>query len=280
MANFVQNQGTHELMGMWTAYEPKMRERMTFMSLLNNEYTDEVKNKGGFLQVPEIKFKDPLIREYNVFDGIPLQQSESKLISIVADKDYAINELIDKHEAVAVPFNLKARMVAKAADELAMFWENKAVEAFTTGASAGTVSAQAKPDETNSYSVILKDITQVFKLGVPKQDIKVVVSADVEAFLLEDTKYTNSASNMGSEILRNGGNRSINGATVAVSPSMSGANYIVFYNKSAINVNYFEIPLSIEDIKNDKHVGASRMIARMSYGFALLNKEALIINNK
>lgn len=279
MANFVQNQGTHELMAMWSDYYPRMERRMPFFSLLDKSYTSGVK-KNGYLAVSQLQFKDPLIREYNVFDGIPMQQSSSGvLVEVKADKDWAINELIDGHEAQAVPFDLIARSLEKAANETALFWENKSIESFTTGATSGTQSTQPKPDDTNAYQVILTDITQIFKQGVPLEDIRVVVSADTSASLLLDPKYTNSASDVGSQILRLGGNKAINGAPVVVSPTLN-INYCVFNSKSAIGVDFFKCPLEINTLRDGLHICASNMTARFAYGFACLNKAMFLYNDK
>lgn len=275
-------QGTHDvaLGGIWDGYYPVMRTRMPFYNLLNKEYSQDVKQKG-IISVPAIKFKDPLIREYKIFDGIPLQQSESELISISAGKLYAINELIDNCEASMVPFDLKQRMLVKAMDEMAHFIENSAIKEFTAGGgSEGTASTLPKPTETTVYDNLLQEVILLAKQGVATSDIRIVISGDTERMLLLDPRYTNSGSEMGSGIVRTGEpTRGINGAIATTSYSLD-INYVIFNSKASLAVEYCSLPLKIVDIQNERHIGASRMIAKFNHGYGLLNKEMFLYNDK
>ena len=279
MANAIATNGTHERQERYANSIVKlMRPMLKIRNTFSRDY--EGKPTAGAVKVP-VRNTDVKISDYDVKDGIALSQSATTYKNIPVDNHKAINELIDGYEAEAVPDNLVAQRLESGSYVIASTLEKSAITALTTGT---TESTMEDCTTENVYSNIVKDIANIAKLGVDKSRIRVAISYDTETLLLTDQKYSNTASQIGAELAREGVVGRINGVNVIVEDLGQAGGKDVEYIVYAIDwcqaIDEWKIMPTINDIKDGKHVGASALQGRMVYTDTVTDAKAVIYKKK
>lgn len=279
MANAIATNGTHERQERYANSIVKlMRPMLKIRNTFSRDY--EGKPTAGAVKVP-VRNTDVKISDYDVKYGIALSQSATTYKNIPVDNHKAINELIDGYEAEAVPDNLVAQRLESGSYVIASTLEKSAITALTTGT---TESSMADCTTENVYSNIVKDIANIAKLGVDKSRIRVAISYDTETLLLTDQKYSNTASQIGAELAREGVVGRINGVNVIVEDLGQAGGKDVEYIVYAIDwcqaIDEWKIMPTINDIKDGKHVGASALQGRMVYTDTVTDAKAVIYKKK
>ena len=279
MANAIATNGTHERQERYANSIVKlMRPMLKIRNTFSRDY--EGKPTAGAVKEP-VRNTDVKISDYDVKDGIALSQSATTYKNIPVDNHKAINELIDGYEAEAVPDNLVAQRLESGSYVIASTLEKSAITALTTGT---TESTMEDCTTENVYSNIVKDIANIAKLGVDKSRIRVAISYDTETLLLTDQKYSNTASQIGAELAREGVVGRINGVNVIVEDLGQAGGKDVEYIVYAIDwcqaIDEWKIMPTINDIKDGKHVGASALQGRMVYTDTVTDAKAVIYKKK
>lgn len=256
-----------------------MRPLLKIRNTFSSDYEGEP--VSGAVKVP-VRNMDPEIKPYDVKNGVDLSQSATTYLTILVDEHDAINELIDGYEASAVPDNLVAQRLEAGAYARAKKLEDHAISALKNNS---IVSTQADCTEANVYSNIVKDIAIQAKRGIDKNRMYVAVSYETETLLLTDEKFSNSASQIGAELTRNGVIGRINGVNVITedlgeNASGQAIEYIVYGVDWTQKVDSWKVGLAINDLKDGKHVGASALQDRYVYTDAVTNKNAVLIKSK
>lgn len=278
MANpVVGTNGTHETREVYTdQIVPLMRQEFVVRSTFSRDY--ERDPKTGQLQVP-VRNMDVELSDYDILNGTELAQSATSYLPILIDKHKAINELIDGFEASVVPDNIKAQRIESAGYSTGLALELNSINALVT---------QGKVDEDttattaeNVYKTILNKIKTVKKKGVLKSRMYVVISDDTEELLLTDDKYSNSSSQLGAELLREGVVGKINGVKVKTSSLLpEDVEFIVYAIDWCQAIDEWSIPTTINNLADGKHIGASALQGRMEYTDKITNADAVLVKKK
>lgn len=253
-----------------------MRPSLKIRNTFSRDY--EGNPTAGAVKVPKREM-DVTISDYDVKSGVSLSQSATSYENIPIDNHKAINELIDGYEASAVPDNLVAQRLESGSYVIASTLEKNAIKALL----GGTASSQSDCTAENVYSNIVKDIAVLAKKGIAKERMYVAISYDVETLLLTDEKYSNTASQIGAELARNGVVGRINGVNVIVQDLNDGENeaeYAVYGVDWCQAIDEWEVAPSINNLQDGTHIGASALQARMVYEDVITNKEAVIVKKK
>lgn len=256
-----------------------MRPLLKIRNTFSSDYEGEP--VSGAVKVP-VRNMDPEIKPYDVKNGVDLSQSATSYLTILVDEHDAINELIDGYEASAVPDNLVAQRLEAGAYARAKKLEDHAVNALKSNS---IVSTQADCTESNVYKNIVKDIAVQAKRGIDKNRMYVAVSYETETLLLTDEKFSNSASQIGAELARNGVIGRINGVNVITedlgeNASGQAIEYIIYGIDWTQKVDGWKVGLAVNDLKDGKHVGASALQDRYVYTDAVTNKNAVLVKAK
>lgn len=253
-----------------------MRPSLKIRNTFSRDY--EGTPTAGAVKVP-VRNTDVSIRDYDIKNGIALEQSATTYKNIPIDKDKAINELIDGYEASAVPDNVLAQRMESAAYSSAKALEDDAILALTT---TNTVSTQPDCTKENVYENIVKDIANIAKLGVDKNRMYVAISYDVETMLLTDEKYSNTSSQIGAELAREGVVNKINGVKVIPQDLGEGIEYIVYAIDWCQKIDEWKVNPRIVDLTDgsDKYVGASALKGRFVYENIVTDAKAVIVKKK
>ena len=274
MANVIGTNGTHERQERYADEAVKlMRPLMRIRNTFSRDY--EGQPTAGAVKVP-VRSIDVVLKDYDVKSGIPLSQSATTYKNIPVDNHKAINELIDGYEAAAVPDNMVAQRLESGSYVIARALEDSAIAALLEG----TASTQGATTKDTVYENILKDIAILSKLGVDKSRLKVAISYETEVLLLTDEKFSNTASQIGAELAREGVIGKINGVNVLTQDlgTKNGAavEYIVYAIDWCQSIDEWKVEPAINDLKDGAHIGASALQGRMVYTDALTDKQAVI----
>lgn len=258
MANAITG-GTHERQERYAdAIVPLYRKELNIRADFMTDY--EGSPVAGAVKVP-VRDTDVTVGNYNVATGGALSQSATTYLNIPVDTDIFVNELVDGYEASAVSDDMKAQRLESGAYALGMDLELKAIAELEGN---GTIenSTTALTNET-AYTSIKNSVVALKKLGVDVNLIKVKVSADTEALLMEDTKFANSAGTLGAELLRNGVIGKIAGAEVKPSYNMSATTeYMVYATPWCQAGEEFRTDLAFKDLTNE-YIGSSALQGRV-----------------
>ncbi len=189
-----------------------------------------------------------------------------------------MNELIDGYEASAVPDNIRAQRIESAGYSVGYKKESDAVKALEKG----TVSSDTEAtDETNAYKKIIREVKNMKKRGMKVSEMRIAINADVEEALLIDEKFANTSSTIGAELVREGVIGKIGGVPVKPNYLMSEDIEFVIYDKRFCQkYTVWKKEPVIEDIKDDKHIGASHLVGRQVGGIMVTNKLGVQIKKK
>lgn len=275
MANPIAIDGTHYRQERYAdAIVKLMRPVMKIRNTFSRDYEGDP--TAGAVQVP-VRSLDVAVSDYDIKDGIALSQSATSYLTIAIDKHKAVNELIDGYEAKAVPDNLVAQRLESGAYQMANTLESDAITALKT---TGTASTQEDCTTSNVYSNIVKDIAILAKKGVDKNGMYVAIDYNTETLLLTDEKYSNTASQIGAELAREGVVGRINGVNVIVEDLGAGCEYIVYGTAWCQAIDEWKVPLSVNDLKDGAHIGASALQGRAVYKDVVTDDDAVIVKTK
>lgn len=268
MANPKATGGTHELR---ETYATEIVELARLETNVYNDFSEDYDKDEvtGQIKVPT-RDGDVKVSDYDIKNGVELTQSQTEYIDMPLDKEYAVNELIDGYEAEAVPDNLKAQRLESAGYALATKQEADAIDCLVE---EGTTSEDTEVLTVDTaYKAISDEIINMKKRGMKVAKMKIVISADVEAMLLSDEKFANTAGQLGAELVREGVIGKIGG--VAVKPNYflpEDVEFIVYDTRYCQKAMIWKKNPTIEDIKDGKHIGASALQGRSVGGLMVTN---------
>lgn len=279
MANAIGTNGTHERQERFASAIVKlMRPSLKIRSTFSRDY--EGNPVAGAVKVP-VRSMDVKISDYDVKTGVALSQSATTYLNVPVDNHKALNELIDGYEASAVPDNLTAQRLESGSYSMAKTLENDAIAQLLTG----TDSEQEDCTAENVYSNIVKDIAILAKKGIDKERMYVAIDYATETLLLTDEKYSNTASQIGAELAREGVVNKINGVKVIVQDLGTNSDdkaveYFIYGIDWCQAIDEWSVPPTINNLADGAHIGASALQGRMVYTDTVTNKEAVIVKAK
>lgn len=279
MANAIGANGTHERQERFAnAIVKLMRPSLKIRNTFSRDY--EGSPVSGAVKVP-VRDTDVELTDYDVKSGVALSQSATTYLNIPVDNHKALNELIDGYEASAVPDNLIAQRLESGAYTIAKTLEADAIDQLLKG----TASEQENCTAENVYANIVKDIAVLAKKGVDKSRMYVAIDYATETLLLTDSKYSNTASQIGAELAREGVAGKINGVNVIVedlsqNTAKTEIEYAVYGTDWCQAIDEWKVAPSVNNLSDGSHIGASALQGRMVYADTLTRKEAVIVKTK
>lgn len=205
-----------------------------------------------------------------------MTQSATSYLNVPVDTHKAFSELVDGYEADAVPDNLRAQRLESAAYIVGKALEESAINALVTG---GTTDSDTTPlDNTTAFNKIAEMVKNLKARGIKTEDIRIAIDAETELLLLSDSKFANTSSTIGAELIREGVIGKINGALVKPNYLLPANVEVIAYAKPWCQaIDEWKVEPSFQDIKDGKHVGASALQGRMVYTDVVTNRLAVEI---
>lgn len=236
--------------------EAKLRKTSVFAGLYNNRYEGEP--KAGAVKVPVRA--DAVAAAYDIANGVTMTAPTTSYETIVLDKDYAVNELIDGYVAAAVPDGLIADRLDSAGYALGITVDNLLVADLVANATAASTSA------TKVYDQIIDTIAEAKTAGVDPNKIWVAVAPSCYAELLKSSIFETSAT---LQEVRVGQIGALGGVPVVETNNLTGKQFIVGNSDFCHFVSEFVVPVAVKDLADGSHIGASAVQGRNIFGFKL-----------
>lgn len=252
------------------------RSEMNIYDDFSTDYEqDEV---TGQINVPT-RNGEVVVSDYDIKNGISLNQSATDFMPLPVDKDYAVNELIDGYEADAVPDNLRAQRIESAGYSFGLKKENMAINTLVNG---GTTSADTTElTDQNVYKKLATEIKNMKARNMKVNLMRCVVNADVELALLTDEKFANTSGTLGAELVREGVIGKINGVPVKPNYLLPDNCEAIIYDKRFVQkYEVWKKEPSIEDLKDGAHIGSSALQGRQVGGLAVTNALGVQVKTK
>lgn len=166
--------------------------------------------KAGSVDVP-IRDTEVKVGEYDKENGATKTHAVGTFLKVIIDKDYAVNEIIDKYVAEAVPDSIVADRLDSAGYSLALQMNSDATkELVDAGTASGVTAALTK---ASIYESFVDTRTILSKKHVPLRDRFALVTPDVYALLLKSPDFI-KASDLGDSVVQSGAVGRIAGFTV------------------------------------------------------------------
>lgn len=259
--------GTHELQERYANTIIKLLRKKNPLRLrAGRDY--EGSPLAGAIKVPQ-RDAEVTVAAYDVVTGTPLTTGATVYRTITVDKNYAVNELCDDYEANAVPDNVKAQRLNSAAYNMESQTEADFIaELVASGTESTNTTALIA---STVYGSIATEVGALLKLGIDVETITVAITTDIETLLLTDTKYTNTASQIGAERAMTGVINMIRGAAIVRSDKLGLINttnvieYIAFSSDFAQAGDEWKKLPNFEELRDGVHIGASALQGREVY---------------
>lgn len=250
----------------------KMRAELVLKDgvVFNNDY--EGSPTAGAVKIP-VRDTEVQVSDYDKANGINANTSSTTYKTLVINKDKAVSEIIDGYDADAVPDGIVAERLDSAGYSMAQTVD-------TDGGSVllaeGTTYNAPTIDVSNAYDTIVDVRTKMSKANVPNDHRYLLATPDFYALLLKDKDHFVGASDLGDEIKQTGAVGKIAGFTVYEwNDSTANLQFVCGHPKFATRVNEWSVPITLEDMKDGKHIGASWISGRQVYAHTVTRPQAI-----
>lgn len=248
------------------------RDRVIF----NNRYEGDP--KSGLVKIP-VRDAEVVVGEYDKANGMALNQGTTTYLDLPIDKDYAVNELIDGYDALAVPDGIVAERLDSAGYSLAMKLDKDSIATLEAkGTDFGDTTAL---DKTTVYDGLVDIRTKLSKANVPTQGRWALVAPEVFANILKAPEFI-KASNLGDAVVQTGAVGSIAGFLIFECNNLSeNVEVIAGHPDWCHRVNAWKVGVHLQDLAGSgKYIGASAVQGRNVYGLTVSKAAAVIVKKK
>ena len=268
--------GTHTLQDRYSNLVlAKLRKTSIFTSLFNTRY--EGTPTAGAVKIP-VRDTEVSVGDYNIGSGGTLGTSETTYETLNIDKDKYVNELIDGYEAAAVPDNLVADRIDSAGYSMGIKFDSDLVAALISG---GTTKSETALTPETIYGDIVDKVQAAKKLGLKTNEMWLAVTNETYGLLLKSPEFI-KVSELGYSVVQNGMVGRIAGVDVYETNNISDANveYILGNRVFCHFVDEWMVPVSVNDLKDGKHIGASALQGRRIYGIKVSKANTVTVKKK
>ncbi|MCD8356264.1 MAG: hypothetical protein LUE11_06800 [Clostridia bacterium] len=236
--------------------------------------------KAGSVKIP-VRDTEVSIQAYDKANGVEGTNGSTSYLTMLIDKDYAVNEIIDGFDAVSVPDNLVADRLDSAGYSMALQQEQDATDCLEA---AATVFGDTTELTTLTVYDTIVDIRKAMtKAKVPNDGKRWLdLSPDVYALVLKDKDHFVKASDLGDAVVQTGAVGKIAGFLVFEDATLSNTTEIIAGHPNwCHHVNEWAVGVHVQDISGSgKYIGASAVQGRNVYGYKVSKPETLFIKKR
>ena len=255
----------------------KLRKTTIFSSLFNTRY--EGTPTAGAVKVP-VRDTEVSVGDYNKSTGGTLSEGSTTYKTLPIDKDKYVNELIDGYNAASVPDNLVADRLDSAGYAMGVSFDTELITLLTTKGTASSNTTELT--KTTIYDSIVDEVAALKKKGLNPTEMWLAVTNETYALLLKSPEFIKS-SDLGDNVIQNGRVVRINGLDVYETnniPDDSNVEYIFGNRVFCHFVDEWMVPVTVNDLKDGKHIGASAVQGRRVYGMMVSRPETVTLKKK
>lgn len=241
----------------------KLRKTTIFSSLFNTRY--EGTPTAGAVKVP-VRDTEVKVGDYDKSAGGSLSDGTTTYQTLPIDKDKYVNELIDGYDAAAVPDNLVADRLDSAGYAMGVSFDTDLITLLTTkGTAAADTTALTKD---TIYDSIVDEVAALKKKGLKPEEMWLAVTNETYALLLKSPEFI-KASDLGDNVVQNGRVGRIAGLNVYETNNIADTTKVEYIIGNRIFCHFVDewmVPVTVNDLKDGKHIGASAVQGRRVYG--------------
>lgn len=255
----------------------KLRKTAVFVSLFNRKY--EGKPTAGAVKIP-VRDTEVVVGTYDKATGGELKTGTTTYQTLAIDKDKYVNELVDGYDAASVPDNLIADRLDSAGYAMGISLDTDLITLLTTKGTASKNTTALTKDTI--YESIVDEVAALKKKGLNPTEMWLAVTNETYAMLLKSPEFI-KASDLGDNVVQNGRVGRINGLDVYETNNISDTlkvEYIIGNNVYCHFVDEWMVPVTVNDLKDGKHIGASAVQGRRVYGAAVSRSETVTVKKK
>ena len=255
----------------------KLRKTAVFVSLFNRKY--EGKPTAGAVKIP-VRDTEVVVDTYDKAEGGQLKTGTTTYQTLAIDKDKYVNELVDGYDAASVPDNLIADRLDSAGYAMGISLDTDLITLLTTKGTASKNTTALTKDTI--YESIVDEVAALKKKGLNPTEMWLAVTNETYAMLLKSPEFI-KASDLGDNVVQNGRVGRINGLDVYETNNISDTlkvEYIIGNNVYCHFVDEWMVPVTVNDLKDGKHIGASAVQGRRVYGAAVSRPEPVTVKKK
>lgn len=252
----------------------KLRKTAIFIKLFNRRY--EGIPTAGAVKVP-VRDTEVAVKDYDKKNGGELSHGSTTYKTLTIDKDKYVNELIDGYDAESVPDNLVADRLDSAGYSMGISLDTELITLLTNNGTASTNTTALT--KTTIYDSIVDEVAKLKKKGLSPDEMWLAVTNEIYALLLKCPEFVR-ATQMGDDIVRDGRVGRINGIDVYETnniPDNAKVEYVIGNNVFCHFVDEWKVPVSVNDLKESKYIGASAVQGRRVYGYMLSRSETVTV---
>lgn len=255
----------------------KLRKTMIFASLFNREY--EGTPTAGAVKIP-VRDVEVEVDDYDKTNGGELKTGSTTYQTLQIDKDKYVNELVDGYDAASVPDNLVANRLNSAGYAMGVSFDSDLITLLTTKGTASKNTTALTKDTI--YESIIDEVAALKKKGLNPTEMWLAVTNETYAMLLKSPEFI-KASELGDNVVQNGRVGRINGLNVYETnniPDSTNVEYVIGNNVFCHFVDEWMVPVTVNDLKDGKHIGASAVQGRRVYGMTVSRPETVTVKKK
>ena len=255
----------------------KLRATSIFAGLFNTRY--EGTPTAGAVKIP-VRDTEVAVGDYNKSKGGTLSEGSTTYKTLPIDKDKYVNELIDGFDAESVPDNLVADRLDSAGYSMGISLDSELVNLCATTGTA--LSGTAALTKSNIYEDIVDAVQTAKKKHINVNEMWLAVTNDTYATLLKSDQFIH-ASQLGDSVIQSGVVGRIAGVNVYESDNIDdklNVQYILGNNVFCHYVAEWMVPVTINDLKDGAHIGASAVQGRQCYGDMISRPETVLVKKK
>lgn len=239
--------------------------------VFNNDYEGDP--TAGAVKIP-VRDDEVAVSDYDKANGIAPTGGGTSYVTLVIDKDKAVNELIDGYDAASVPGKLVADRLDSGGYSLAKQIDTDGATALLAGA---TVMNIPKHTAENIYSTIVSVRTAMSKANIPNDGRRyLLVTPDTLALLLSCPEFIR-ATTLGDGTVENGVAGKVAGFKVREwNDRTAGLAMIAGHPKFATRASEWEVGVHVQDLsQSGTYIGACAVQGRRVYGHKVLRSAAI-----
>ena len=255
----------------------KLRKTSIFIKLFNRKY--EGTPTAGAVKIP-VRDTEVAVGNYDKKNGGDMSYGDTTYKTLPIDKDKYVNELIDGYDAASVPDNLVADRIDSAGYSMGISLDSELVNLLLTKGTTSENKVELTKDTI--YDSVVDETVPLKKKGLKVDEMWLAVTNETYALLLKAPEFI-KASDLGDSVVQNGRVGRIAGLDVYETnniPDDSNVEYIIGNNVFCHFVDEWKVPVSVNDLKDGKHIGASAVQGRRVYGDMISRTETVTVKKK
>lgn len=252
--------------------------------IFNSRYEGDP--KAGMVKVP-VRDTEVEVKTYDKQNGVDISEGSTSYFDLMIDNDEAVNELIDKYDAKAVPDGIVAERIDSAGYSLGLSMDTKSIRKLETTSGVTIATSKTAITETTAYKQVLIAKRIQSRMGVPKDGRWLIASPEFMEMLLMDDHFVRQG-DLSQQLLEQGAVGKIAGYVVfesnntmfenaeIVSGKKTSTDFICGHPNWCHRVQDWSVPVAVVPLTNN-YIGASAVQGRKVYGIGISKPKTVYV---